>query len=409
MAKYSQKDLEGLDKPGRYGVGGGLYLVVTPTGTRNWIQRITINGKRTDKGLGAFPLVGLSEARKVAKANKAAVKVGINPWAKETPAPAPAPLPEIEINPGPTFAEAARRTFEAKIDAGELNSEHAPNWFRRIEKHAFPVFGNHPVSAIRRRAVVELLEAVGARTPYTAGRLRQSIREILNDCIERDEIEHNVAGEGVTNTVRRLSKKHKRKNYRALPYAEVPAALETIRTVQKDGDMKMVTLALQMTIFTGARGGEVRSMRWEHVDLETATWVIPAEMMKARREHRQPLSPQAVQILHEVDALRRDEMEWWELPKGLVFRGKRGRKLCNMAFIQRLGRIGLATTAHGFRSSLQSWSSENGYRWEVIETQLSHHLGDATVMAYARADYLDERRDMMQAWADFIDPPNPPF
>ena len=196
MASLAVAKVRDLTKPGRYGDGGGLYLVIAPTGSKSWVMRVSVGGKRTDKGLGGHPDVSLSEARKKADEYRVAVfSEGRNPWAeveRERVERAQA------LTRLPTFAEAARKVHRLKVDGGQIgNSKSAKNWLQVFERHAFPVFGGVKVDEISKGAVMDLLDPLGLQLPETARRLRQRMREVFDDCIMHDYISVNPAGEAI--------------------------------------------------------------------------------------------------------------------------------------------------------------------------------------------------------------------
>ena len=401
MVKLTHKQIEGLASRGRYGDGGGLYLNIAPGGSKSWVQRITIDGKRTDKGLGGFPAVSLAEARHIAKENKAAVKEGRNPW---DGAAAPV-LRFTEADGTITFAEATRRTYRAKVDAGVLkNVKHRSNWIRRLEMYALPVFGNRPVDEITRREMVAFVEGLHATGHIdTAQRVRAGVREVLDDCVEREETSTNHAGEAIRRTVARLGKAKQTKHQRALYHDKVADALVAMRQFH---GMKEPTLALHFLVLTASRSGEVRGATWDEIDLDAAVWTIPGNRMKANETHRVPLTIQAQMILHQAKALARERARRRRDRKAtaLIFPHPNGNPLSDQVFSQRLNKLALDTTAHGFRSSFNGYAAEQGWPPELISKALAHKVGSAVAQAYNRVDLLEQRRPMMEQWGSYIDP-----
>jgi integrase len=382
-----------LDKPGRYGDGGGLYLNVAPGGSRSWIQRVRIDGRRLDKGLGGFPATTLTQARKLSDANRVAVADGRNPWADKEKA-------AVTVKPKgrgrariPTFEEAARI---AHVDQSKQfrNPKHAANWIQTLERHIFPVIGNIPVDEITRADVLAALKPIWWDIPDSARRIRLRVRTVLEWCVESDLVPANVE-RGITKIS--LPPQPKVVNHRkALPYPQVPSAIKTVRD-SKAWDA--TRLCFELMVLTAARPGEARGMRWDEVDWDADLWNIPASRMKAGKEHRQPLSIQAMVLLRTA----RGKLD---NGTGLVFpHPKNGKPLSEAALKQRADKCKLDCDAHGFRSSFRDWAAEqSGASYDAIEMSLAHAVGNQVERAYYRSDLLDQRRPLMQAWADYLDP-----
>ena len=400
MASLTAAKVRTLKTPGRYGDGGGLYLNIAKGGTKSWIQRIRIEGKRTDKGLGSAADVSLSAARKIADANRVAVSEGRNPF-KKAVRERMARLGSLDLVP--TFEEAARKLHADKVQAGEISSDkHARNWIQMLEKHAFPEFADTPVDEVTQREVKDFLERLGSRLTETARRVRSRMREIFDDCIEAEYITVNPAGDGIRNSVKRWSRTHKVEHFKALPHQDVQDAIERVRHTQA---MRESRLALQFVILTAARSGEVRGARWEEIDDDL--WVIPASRMKSDRPHRVPLSIQAQMLLRQAqDAVRMRKKRKPDYdPNGLVFPNPSGKPLSENALSLRIRKDGLGCTVHGFRSSFKSWAMEcTSASHATIELSLAHTVGTPVEEAYRRTDLLDRRRDLMQEWANYLDP-----
>ena len=393
MPNLTAEQVRKLDKPGRYGDGGGLYLNVAPGGSRSWIQRVRIDGRRLDKGLGGFPATTLTQARKLSDANRVAVADGRNPWADKEKA-------AVTVKPTgrgrariPTFEEAARI---AHVDQSKQfrNPKHAANWIQTLERHIFPVIGNIPVDEITRADVLAALKPIWWDIPDSARRIRLRVRTVLEWCIESDLVPANVE-RGITKIS--LPPQPKVVNHRkALPYPQVPSAIKTVRD-SKAWDA--TRLCFELMVLTAARPGEARGMRWDEVDWDADLWNIPASRMKAGKEHRQPLSIQAMVLLRTA----RGKLD---NGTGLVFpHPKNGKPLSEAALKQRADKCKLDCDAHGFRSSFRDWAAEqSGASYDAIEMSLAHAVGNQVERAYYRSDLLDQRRPLMQAWADYLDP-----
>jgi len=381
LMRLSATRAKALCKPGRYTDGEGLHLFIGKTGKKSWVQRITIDGKRRDIGLGGYPAVSLAEARKRSTDIRTAVAEGKDPLADKH-------------KPGiPTLRDAAY-TVHKENKPRWRNDKHAAAWIRTLERYAFPMIGNKPVDKIERADVLTVLTPIWSTRPETARRVRQRLRTIFHWAMAYGLIEINPAGEVINGALPSMPKV--KAHFRAMPYEEVRSALETVEASQAS---KAAKLCLRFLVLTSVRSGEARGARWDEIDLEGRVWRIPSRRMKAGSEHRVPLSRQAVELLHEAYELR-DETD-------LVFPSphKRGDQLSDMTLTKVLRSLGLAgrTTVHGFRSSFKNWTLEQtDTPWAVSEAALAHTLGNSTEQAYARSDLFERRRDLMQKWADYV-------
>lgn len=296
----------------------------------------------------------------------------------------------------PNFADAARQVIELRRPTWS-NRKHANQWASTLSTYAYPIIGSKPVGEITSGDVLSVLTPIWTEKPETARRLRQRVETIFDWAVAQGWRSDNPAGRAVT---RALPKHSGVKNhFEALHYSEVPAAMAKVR----ESNFDLITrLSLEFLVLTAARSSEVRLSRWSEIDLTTNTWTIPAERMKARREHRVPLSQRARGILLEV---QQGDSQGSEQETGLVFPGgRRGGPLSNMTHIQVLRRLEIPAVPHGFRSSFRDWVIEQTETpWVVGEAALAHNLGNSTEMAYARTDLFDKRRELMEAWDRFLD------
>ena len=365
---------------GHYHDGHGLILRVTRAGSKQWVQRLRIRGKRRELGLGGFPLVTLAMAREAALANRRKVHAGGDPLAEKRRA-----------RGVPTFAEAARKVFELRRD-GWRNAKHAGQWITTLEQFVFPRIGARGVDEISTEDVIAVLGPIWHAKPTTAKRVRQRIGAVLTWAVAQGLRPDNPA-----DAVKAVLPKHNgaaNNAHRALPYCEVADAIAAVRASSADTSTK---LAFEFAVLTAARAGEVRLATWTEIDMDAATWIVPGERMKAGREHRVPLSPRALAILDEARALRSKRSD-------LVFRGRRGA-LADSAMTHMLRRVGIDATAHGFRASFRVWAQERtNIPREVCEAALAHTLKDKAEAAYARSDLFEKRRDLMTAWARYLNP-----
>ena len=366
-------------RPGRYGDGGTLFLVVAPGGSKAWVQRLTIDGRRCDIGLGGFPLVSLAEARDAAFQNRRIARAGGDPLADRRKAKVP------------TFREAARRTHEANQSRWR-NGKHTVSWMQTLERYAMPRLGAIPVNRIGREDVLSALTPIWTSRAETARRVRQRIRTVLSWCQAHGYVENNAAGEAIDGALPAMPKV--KAHQRALAYAEVPAALET---VEASGASLAAKACLRFLVLTGARSGEARAATWDEIDMGARTWTIPASRMKAGGEHRVPLSDASVAALEQTRML--DNGSGFLFPSPM----KRGRPLSDMTLTKVLRDTGLAerATVHGFRSSFRDWCAETGKPREIAEAALAHTVGGVEG-AYFRSDLFQRRRRLMDQWAGFV-------
>lgn len=381
MGKLTLRAIKEATRPGRYGDGGTLYLYVTPGGSKCWVQRITIDGKQRDIGLGPWPVVTLAEARDLAIDNRRAVRRGADPLADKHRAKVP------------TFREAAKQTFEANR-ARWRNAKVASNWLQQLERHAFPKLGHRRVDAIDREAVLSVLTPIWTAKPEAARKVRQRINATLRWAEAHGFIDHNPAGGTIDGAL--PAQPSVREHLRALPYREVGAALATI---DESGASDAAKLGLRFLVLTAARSGEARGATWAEIDMEAREWRIPGARMKAGQEHRVPLSESALAVLERARELRDGS--------DLVFPSPRrpGRELSDMTLTKVLRTTGLAerATVHGFRSSFRDWAGEQtSAPHHVMELSLAHAVGSKVEQAYARSDLLAKRRDLMNRWADYL-------
>ena len=302
----SDRAVKAARAPGRMFDGNGLFLLVTERGpnvSKVWKQRITVNGHRQELGLGRYPVVTLAKARDKALANLRMVDDGLNPK-----------IERRRARGIPTFAELARADFEHR-KAGWRNEKHAAQWIGTLEEFAFPLLGDRTVDTITVDDVFRVLSPLWHKRPTTAKRLRQRIAAVLAVAVAKGHRADNPA-----DTVKAMLAKHQAvetKGHRALAYVDVAGALAKVRESSAN---RSTVLALEFLVLTAARAGEVRFATWNEIDTDAATWTVPAERMKAGREHRVPLSARALEILAEA-------MEIGNARTDLIFPGRGGRVL----------------------------------------------------------------------------------
>lgn len=359
----------------------GLYLVVRAAGSKSWVQRITIDGHRTDIGLGGYPDVSLKLARKKSRKVRADVADGRDPRAERR-------QPDL-----PTFRVAAEQ-YISKNAVRWKNPKESANWRGCLNAYAYPVFGNTRIDRITRAEVLNVLLGIWLNKPSIARKLRQRIRVIFAAAMAFEYIDINPAGEVIDAALPKTPavKAH----FRHLPYQDVPDTLEKIEASTASLSSR---LCFRFLVLTAARSGEARGARWDEIDLDARTWAIPGSRMKAGREHRVPLSNAALEVLRRAKALDDNS--------GLVFPSlnKPGRVLSDMTLTKLLRDNELSETAtvHGFRTSFKTWCMETtDTPWAVGEAALAHTLGNSTEQAYARSDLFERRRTLMKSWGDYI-------
>jgi integrase len=373
-------EVNALRQPGRHSIGGGLILNITPTGGRSWVARVRdVDGRRRDIGLGPYPEVTLGEAREKVLGMRREARNGQNILSTRERRRA--------LRPKLTFRDAAVKAHAEKKRAWK-NGKHQDQWLTTLESYAFATLGDLDVAAIDGPAVVRALRPVWLEKPETARRVRQRIATVLNwshaNGFRAAEAPMSAVADGLA------SQPAKTGHFEAMPYPELPAFIGTLRS---EAD-SMGRLALLFTILTAARSGEVRGARWEEFDFEARTWTVPAARMKGGRVHVVPLSDAAFEIIQKLHQSRAADY---------VFFGVKKQPLSDGTLTKVLRDKGMSYTVHGFRSSFRDWVAETmAVPGEVAEAALAHTIPNKVEAAYRRTNFLDQRRDLMQAWANFI-------
>lgn len=396
LNRLSAKAIAAKKNSGLYCDGGGLYLQVTASGSKTWIFRFRspLTRKLRDMGLGPLHSVGLPEAREKAAAQRAALLSRLDPIEAREEENRRKAMEAAKAN---TFSQCAASYIESH-KAGWRNMKHAEQWTNTLETYADPVIGPLPVQEVDTGLVLKILEPIWSMKPETASRLRGRIENILDWAKARGYRagENPARWKGHLNQLLpALSKKHRVKHHVAMPFPEVGAFVAKLR-----GLSGVSARCLEFTILTAARTGEAINAKPREFDLGNATWTVPASRMKAKKEHRVPLSPRAVEIVREMSMLGQDYL----FPST-----RKGKSLSNMAMLNLLDRMGAEVTVHGFRSSFRDWAAEHtAFPHEVCEAALAHTITNATEAAYRRSDLFEKRRRLMAAWTDFMDSPSLP-
>lgn len=386
--ELSAIEVKRLNSAGLYAVGGvsGLLLQVAPSGARSWILRATIGGKRRDMGLGGYPDVTLVQAREKAREAKELISNGIDPILQRQTVRANLMASQAKIV---TFDECAKRYIASKKHEFR-NPKHTAQWESTLQTYASPVIGKLKVDLVEIAHIVEILQPIWLTKTETASRVRGRIEKVLGwATVSGYRTGDNPATwKGrLDNILPAPSKVSKVKHHEALAINEIGQFMAQLR--EREG---ISPRALEFCILTAARSGEVRGARWCEIDFNSNIWTIPAERMKAGKEHRVPLSTDAVALLK---ALPRENELIFPAPRS-------GKELSDVAMLAVLKRMEYKITGHGFRSTFKDWARERtAYADEVSELALAHVNSDATRAAYARSELIERRSKMMQDWADF--------
>ena len=393
-----------ISSVGYHFVGGvsGLVLQVSKSGTKSWLLRVLVGGKRREIGLGGFPDVTLAGAREAARVAKEKIKAGIDPVVERQTARSAL---AAAVASAMTFKQAAQKYIEAN-ESGWKNPKHAAQWTATLETYAHPTIGNLQVAHIDTSHVLGILEPIWNTKTETASRLRGRIESVLDWAKVRGyrKGENPARWKGhLDHILPARAKVQKVKHYPALDYRNVGSFISALKLV--DG---MGARALEFAILCAARSNEVRGATWSEIDEKSGIWIIPAERMKAEREHRVPLSAAAVALLKSQPRMagtdlifpnsKNDVLSDMTLTAVIRRMDERNTKDGNKGWRDSSGKI---ITAHGFRSTFRDWAGETtAYPREVIEHALAHQLKDKAEAAYQRGDLLDKRRTLMTDWAN---------
>jgi integrase len=394
MGKLTAIMVNKVKEKGCYPDGGNLYLQVSSTGAKSWLFRYMINGKAKNMGLGALNAVSLAEAREKAADARRLIVSGIDPQAEKKAEKQKAKL-----------EDAKKMTFEqcavAYIDAhktGWKNAKHIWQWENTLTRFVYPVFGKLPVQDIDVALVLKVLEPIWKTKTETANRVRGRIERVLDWASSREyRIGENPArwrGK-LENLLPAPSKIKKVVHQPALPYVDISDFMAELAT--KEG---LGAIALQLTILTATRTSETLNAKWSEFDLKKGIWIIPAERMKAGKEHRIPLSDPALKILKNLHEAKINDF---------VFPSKKDKPLSNMAMMMLVRRMERTDfVVHGFRSTFRDWAAEQtNYAWEVAEISISHTVGSKVEAAYRRGDLFEKRQRLMNEWARYCYMPQP--
>ena len=373
------RTVQTISDAGRHGDGNGLYLLVAPGGSKSWMLRTVVKGRRSDIGIGSANLVTLAEAREQAQALRKVARNGGDPLA----------LRRDQRRTVPTLSEAATQVHAIQSSAFK-NDKHGKQWLASL-KGVLAVCGSKRVDAVSSADLLGALTPAWLSKSETSRRVLQRLGTIFQWCKAQGYRNDGLPTEGLTKALPR--QRGGQEHHAALSYQKLPEFLTALR---ESGNGEAVKVAFEFLILCASRTSEVLNARWSEIDLEAKCWTIPAERMKAGVAHRVPLTGRCLTLL--------------ERAKGIsdggpfVFPGRRASQpLSNMVFLMALRRMGRGDlTAHGFRSTFRDWTAErtNSPR-AVCEAALAHTLRDKTEAAYNRTDLFEKRRDLMEAWTRF--------
>ena len=381
--------------------GNGLFIHVKTSGAKAWAQRIRYNGKQLELGLGKYPEVSLALARKAATDNKALTAQGINPKVvKEKPSRIP------------TFAEIADEVIAAK-QQGLLNHKHKEQWRSTIETYAFPKIGNKPINEISVNDIHDLLLPIWKTKTETASRLRGRIEKVFGTAIVKQLMPPPNPAMWKDNLSELLPPKSKVSEVNHHPALQLEDAQRWWAELkQRDGNG---ALALQMLTLCASRSGEIRGMHWDEIELYNSSkaykegyigiWTLPANRMKARTEHRVPITQPMLDILQNTES-----------NTGLVFPSRKNTPISDMTLSALMRRMNQSdeqgfldkktqkpAVPHGLRSTFRDWVAETGKSREAAELQLAHKFGSKVEHSYYRTDLLDQRAQLLNEWFQFLE------
>ena len=387
IKKLTDKAVKALSEPGRHSDGGNLYLQITKTGAKSWLFVYRWGSKQKEMGLGPLLSVSLADAREEADKARKALAKGVDPMAaRKAVRDAAQDKPDF----GP-FAEQVVSDLESQW----RNEKHRAQWKYTLKEYGKAIW-DMPVDQIDTEAVLSVLKPIWQTIPETASRVRGRIEKVLDAAAAKGLRQGVNPARWRGHLDHLLPKRQKltRGHHAAMPYDQVSDFVADLRTREA-----VSACALEFLILCASRSGEVLGMTWDEADLENRVWAIPADRMKAGREHRVPLTDRALAILKKVKPLQGAD-------KSYVFPGRGGRALSVMSLTMQMRRMAQGNvTPHGFRSAFRDWAGEvSTFPREIAEAALAHTVGDATERAYRRGDALEKRRLMMDSWAQYIEP-----
>lgn len=366
----------------KFSWGKGLVLAVASTGSASWIARVQApNGKRRDIGLGKFGEVSIEDARARVAEHKAVARAGKDPKVVKDA------LRAAARNPIPTFKEAAEAVHRER-SPGFRNPKHRDQWINSLKDHAFKAIGSLPIDQVDGPSVTRMLKAIWASRPETARRVLQRTAAIIAWAVAHGHRDHELPVTAIRMGL--ADQPRGKKHFRAVAVEDAPGVFAKIAASQNTS-AKCLTLA----ILTASRSNEARGAKWAEFDLDGETWTIPGERTKTGEPHVVALSPMAIEMLETWPQIKNKE--------GLVFPNAKGAALSDVAISKALHSAGTDATVHGWRSTFRDWAAERtNVPGEVAEAALAHTVSNRVEAAYRRTKYLEKRRPLMRAWADYL-------
>ena len=393
--KLTARKVASLNTKGWYGDGNGLWLKVTSSETKSWVFRYSRFKKINNMGLGSIFAVSLADARLKAQEYRATLQEGLDPLQVKRELEAKQKAEKADLV---TFNHCAERYIESH-KAGWKNAKHAQQWTNTIHTYASPVIGSLPIKSIDTALIMRVLEPIWLTKNETAGRLRGRIENILSwAAVQGYRAADNPAQwKGhLENLLAKPSKIKKVKHHRAMPYTDIHNFINDLRT-----HTGVSAKALEFLIITASRTSEVIGAQWDEIDLTANVWIIPANRMKAGKEHRVPLCSRALELIEEMKAFKTNDF---------LFCGQtKAGGLSNAAMDKLLQKtMAKEYTVHGFRSTFRDWTAEQtNYPRDLCEMALAHTIKDKSEAAYRRGDMMEKRFNMMNDWLKYIESPLP--
>ena len=390
VKQLSDIKIKKLSKPGAYPDGDGLYLQIRSSGAKDWFYRYQLGDKGKKKGLGPYPTISLEKAREDAHECRILRKNGIDPIEHQKAKESQKALAESKSI---TFKDCALAYIEAH-KRGWKNKKHLSQWENTLSTYTYPVIGKIAVQDVDIDLIMKILEPIWFEKTETASRVRQRIENVLDWATVRKyrQGDNPALWRGrLDKLLPQRNKVQKPKHFAAMDYRELPLYFKSIR--QKD---TLTSKALAFTILTVTRTSEARGATRKEIDDKAKSWIIPENRMKTEREHRIPLSVEALKILQEMEPFKRHTDD-------LIFPGlAQAKPISDASLLKLVKQTHPTLTVHGFRSSFRDWCAEQtNYPREVAEAALAHVIKDKTEAAYQRGDMFEKRRKLMDSWADY--------
>ena len=379
--KLTALSVKKMSATGWHADGNGLYLVIESSGAKRWMQRLVIQGRRRDIGLGSVKIVTLEEARDCAVQYRRIARAGGDPVAERRKA----------IGSTLTFKETALKVHHLNLPTWD-NEKHASQWLSSLENHVFPIIGNKAIGSITSSDIMKVLTPIWVNKPDTAKKIRQRLRTVVKWARAQG---HFTGDDPIEIAEAALPKvKQAANHFKSAPFTNIPSIFDQIEQSKLYPSTKF---AVQLLILTACRTTEVRESTWDEIDFENKLWRIPAKRMKMNSPHNIPLSDGAIAVLKKAQDLRNDNPLIFPSPLN-------NRALSSNALLHALQkRLKIDATIHGMRSAFKDWVAETtNYPNEVSEMALAHSISNQTEAAYRRGELLGKRRSMMQDWSDFV-------